>query len=355
MIARSAPLAETPEWVTELRAAYRDPMELLRDLGLADTGDIVTRPAFPFRVPRPYARRMRFGDPGDPLLRQVLPLSAEAHEVPGFVSDPVGDEAARRSPSLLHKYRSRVLLMLSGACAVHCRYCFRREYPYGEAIGRPRLDEALAVIRADASIREVILSGGDPLVLADEALQDLAQRLADIPHVQRLRIHSRVPVVIPARLTEGLKMALTGTRLAPVMVLHINHPAEIDAQLVAGVRQLSAHGVLMLNQAVLLAGVNDSVEVLGTLSETLFAAGIQPYYLHLLDRVRGSAHFDLAETRAHEIFAELHASLPGYLVPRLVREEAGRPGKTLLGPAATIAHALPTVASAKFPSIHPPE
>lgn len=339
MIARSAPLAETPAWEAELRNAYRDPRLLLRDLGLdpARSGlSDTAAAAFAFRVPRPYVQRMRRGDPDDPLLRQVLPLTAEDLRTPGFSSDPVGDSAARRASSLLHKYAGRALLMLSGACAVNCRYCFRREYPYEETLGRGHLEAALTTLANDPSLEEVILSGGDPLLLADGAIAKLIERLAAIPHLTRLRIHTRLPVVIPSRVTPSLLTALTRTRLAPVLVLHLNHPAELDSEVAQAARALVAHGILTLNQSVLLAGVNDDAEILKTLSQGLFAARIQPYYLHLLDRVHGSAHFEVEDERARVIYARLHALLPGYLVPRLVREEPGMPGKTLQLPTDTI-------------------
>ena len=340
MIARSAPLAETPGWEEELRNAYRDPGLLLRDLDLDPVSvglSATAATAFAFRVPRPYARRMRPRDPTDPLLRQVLPVVAEERRVPGYSADPVGDSASRRTPSLLHKYQGRALLMLSGACAVNCRYCFRREYPYEITLGRGHLEAAIATIAGDASLDEVILSGGDPLLLSDAAITELLARLAEIPHVVRVRIHTRLPVVIPARVTPGLLAALTGTRLTPVMVLHLNHPAEIDPALTRAALALAAERILTLNQAVLLAGINDDAEVLRQLSLRLFEARILPYYLHLLDRVHGSAHFEVADARAQAIYAALHSSLPGYLVPRLVREEPGMPGKTLQSPAATIA------------------
>lgn len=355
MIARSAPLAETPTWEEELRNAYRDPRLLLSDLGLepAEAGlSDAAASRFAFRVPRPYVRRMRQGDVSDPLLRQVLPVTAEDAFIPGFSSDPVGDAAARRSSSLLHKYAGRALLMLSGACAVNCRYCFRREYPYEETLGRGHLEAALATIASDSSLEEVILSGGDPLLLSDAAIGRLVQRLAAIPHVRRLRVHSRVPVVIPARITAGLLAALTRTRLAPVMVLHLNHPAELDAEMTQAGHTLAAQGILTLNQSVLLAGVNDDLDVLCALSKRLFEARIQPYYLHLLDRVHGSAHFEVEEVRARALYSRLHGALPGYLVPRLVREEPGMSGKTLQLPAATIDAPMPA-RPARPLNVHP--
>ncbi len=274
---------------------------------------------------------MRRGDPHDPLLRQVLPLAAECVSAPEFTTDPVGDLSAMAVPGVLHKYRGRVLLALTGACAVHCRYCFRRHFPYAEAnASSDRWQAALDYIARDASIHEVILSGGDPLALADRRLADLARRLAAVAHVERLRIHTRLPIVLPARVTTELTDWLAGGRLQPVMVVHANHANEIDADVRAALARLRAAGVTLFNQSVLLKGVNDSVESLAGLSEALFAAGVVPYYLHLLDRVQGAAHFEVEEGRARQLMADLAARLPGYLVPRLVREVAGAPSKLWL-------------------------
>jgi len=330
MIARSPRKAEQHAWVDELRAAYRDPLELLRDLGIPPAAASYAPAAaerFAFRVPRPFATRMRHGDPHDPLLRQVLPIGAELREVDGFGADPVGDLAASPLPGLLHKYHGRALLLLAGACAVNCRYCFRREFPYQDAVGSPRLDAALAHVAADTSLREIILSGGDPLLLDDARLAALAQALAAIPHVERLRIHTRLPVVLPSRVTPALVALLRDTRLRGVVVVHVNHAREIDGEVATALRTLGAAGVTCLNQSVLLRGVNDDVDALVALSESLFACGVLPYYLHLLDRVRGAAHFDVPPATARTLLAGLQARLPGYLVPRVVREIAGAPAK----------------------------
>ncbi|MGE3391564.1 MAG: EF-P beta-lysylation protein EpmB [Gammaproteobacteria bacterium] len=333
MIARSPRKAEQPAWLDELRAAYRDPLELLRDLGLSPAATGYAPGAaqrFAFRVPRPFAARMRHGDPHDPLLRQVLPLGDELREADGYAVDPVGDLAASPLPGLLHKYQGRALLLLAGACAVNCRYCFRREFPYQDAVGSPRLDAALAHIAADASLREIILSGGDPLILDDTRLAALVQALAKIPHVVRLRIHTRLPVVLPSRATPALCALLGDTRLRTVVVVHANHPREIDPDVAAALRAFGAAGIACLNQSVLLHGVNDDLDTLVALSESLFACGVLPYYLHLLDRVRGAAHFDVAPHTARSLQAGLQARLPGYLVPRVVQEVAGAPAKVPL-------------------------
>lgn len=337
----SRPLARhlTPPrgWQQELAAAISDPAELLRRLQLdpallVDAQDAAASRAaqgFPLRVPESYVRRMRPGDPRDPLLLQVLPLGRETRVVPGFGGDPLGEAAARRAPSLLQKYAGRALLVTTGACAVHCRYCFRRDYDYGADAS---LDGAVAAIAADPSLEEVILSGGDPLVLNDRRLDALLRQLHAIPHVRRLRLHTRTPIVLPARVDASLLDVLAGhARDAPtrlVVVVHANHAAELDAATAAALRSLAGTGAVLLNQSVLLRDVNDDVASLRALSLALFAAGVMPYYLHRLDPVAGVAHFDVGETRARELMHGLLASLPGYLVPRLVREEAGAPSKT---------------------------
>lgn len=284
---------------------------------------------FPLRVPLSYVARMRAGDPHDPLLAQVLPTGAERDAVDGFGPDPVGDQSAMVQPGVLHKYHGRVLLVTTGACAIHCRYCFRREFPYAEANPRPgQWREALDYIAADPSIEEVILSGGDPLSLPDAALADLIERIEAIDHVTTLRLHTRLPVVLPARVDEVLCTWLRATRLSTVVVLHANHANELDADCRGAVRALIDTGVWLLNQSVLLRGVNDSAEALEALSRQLFACGVLPYYLHLLDPVRGAAHFDVPEGTARRLLVEVAGRIPGYLVPRLVREEPGQPGKT---------------------------
>ena len=271
---------------------------------------------------------MRPGDPADPLLRQVLPLATETEWPPGYSCDPVGDQQASLLPGLLHKYQGRVLIVATGACAVHCRYCFRRHFPYQESPRTlPAWSGALDHIASDASIHEVILSGGDPLTLVDESLAELATRIAAIPHVRRLRIHTRLPIMIPERVTPELLSWLTGTRLAPVMVIHANHPAELQGTAAAAVRKIVAAGVPTLNQAVLLRGINDAVETLVELSERLVDLGVMPYYLHQLDRVAGAAHFEVPAEQGRQFVDELRRRLPGYAVPRYVQEVAGEPYK----------------------------
>lgn len=258
-------------------------------------------------------------------------MADELRRPAGFSTDPVGDLAARQVPGLLHKYQGRALLLVTGGCAVHCRYCFRRFFPYSEAAGPNTWQQALDAIAHDPSIEEVILSGGDPLVLPDEHLAELVHRLAEVEHVQRLRVHTRLPVVIPQRVTDELVAWLRGTRLTSVVVVHVNHPQELDEPTMASLRRLSAAGIPLLNQAVLLAGINDRVDVLAELSRKLIAAGVLPYYLHQLDRVAGAAHFEVPPAKGKRLVAELRRQLPGYLVPRYVREVAGAPYKVVLG------------------------
>jgi len=320
------------DWQQQLANAVSDAVVLLRMLGLdlawlSDRVDVET--PFRLRVPHTYIARMRHGDPDDPLLLQVLPARAEAIPSPGFSHDPVGDHDASITPGLLHKYRGRVLLLTTGACGIHCRYCFCRHFPYAEANpARSHWQEALAQISADTSIEEVILSVGDPLSLSDARLRELSKALDVIPHLRRLRIHSRLPVVLPARITPGLLQSLEATRLQTVMVIHANHAHEFDAEVDQALDRLRKAGVTLLNQSVLLKGVNDSSDALAALSERMFQSGVLPYYLHLLDRVQGAAHFEVPEAQALALMAELRACLPGYLVPRLVREETGKGSKT---------------------------
>jgi len=342
--ARWAPPA-TGSWRQSLARTVRDPAELLRLLELPEGAlpeDFLrasrrSAGAFPLRVPRAFAERMEKGNARDPLLLQVLPVGAEMEVVPGFSTDPVGELGSSPTPGLLTKYQGRALLVLTGACAVHCRYCFRRHFPYGEqAAGRSQLTAALSQLAADPTIEEVLLSGGDPLSLSDEPLGEIVRALAEIPHLRRLRVHTRTAVVLPERVDGGLLAALCGTRLRPVMVVHVNHAREIDPELgapedrgafQAACARLREAGVMLLNQSVLLRGVNDRPEVLAELSRALFEAGVLPYYLHLLDRVAGAAHFEVGEAEARGLVGQLRALLPGYLVPRLVREVPGAPCK----------------------------
>lgn len=334
MIPGTAELRQVPAWQTALAQVVTDPSELLRLVGLGEEwreAAEAAAKAFPLRVPRGFVARMRSGDPADPLLRQVLPLGQELRVMPGFGPDPVGDHAAQQAPGVLQKYKGRVLLTATGACAVHCRYCFRRHFPYEES--NASVDGwcgALDAIATDSSITEVILSGGDPLTLSDRRLTAFVQQAARIPHVKRLRVHSRLPVVLPERITKALCEILISTRLRPVLVIHVNHAQEIDPTVQTACELLTKYGIPLLNQSVLLRGVNDNAEALIDLSEALFAVGVLPYYLHQLDRVQGAAHFEVSDSIARQLHATLQSRLPGYLVPRLVREIPGATGKTSL-------------------------
>ncbi|MEX2142526.1 MAG: EF-P beta-lysylation protein EpmB [Pirellulales bacterium] len=327
------PLYDT--WQQALKDAIRDPFELCRLLELPAEWAAAARRverSFSLFAPRSYVARMRSGDPADPLLRQVLPVEAEADVARGFSQDPVGDRQASLSPGLLHKYAGRVLIVTTGACAVHCRYCFRRHFPYQETPRTPEdWSDALDSIAADESVHEVILSGGDPLTLVDASLAALAERIAAIGHVRRLRVHTRLPIMIPQRVTAELLDWLTGTRLAPVMVIHANHAAELQGSAAVAVRKIVAAGVPTLNQAVLLRGVNDAVETLVELSERLVDLGVMPYYLHQLDRVAGAAHFEAPVDEGLRIVEEMRRRLPGYAAPRYVQEVAGEPYKIEVG------------------------
>ncbi len=325
MIPRKRPAWQAGEWRSILAQAVRDVDELWRLLALPPAllpGARAAARRFPLRLPRPYLERMRRGDPADPLLRQFLPLGEELREVAGFVTDPVGDGAALAAPGVLRKYRGRVLLITTGACPVHCRYCFRRHFPYAE--------QRLEVPVVGPEVEEVILSGGDPLSLSDARLAEL---VASLPPRVSVRFHSRMPVVLPQRIDAGFlawveRESERGRRL--VMVIHANHAREVDEAVEAALEALRLRGVTLLNQAVLLRGVNDEAAALAALSRRLFRTGVLPYYLHLLDPVAGAAHFQVGDERARTLMETLRTELPGYLVPRLVRESPGAPYKVPL-------------------------
>ena len=319
------------DWKRLWREAVRDPRELLEMLGLEVLAAGISAEAaaqFPLRVPRGFVARMRYGDPADPLLRQVLPVLDEERVVPGFVLDAVGDTAARTASGVIRKYRGRALLVATGSCAINCRYCFRRHFPYAQdTAAAGGWHDAVAAIAADPDIEEVILSGGDPLSLSTSKLADLSHALAAIPHLKRLRIHSRLPVVLPERVDQALLDWLGSLRWPLAFVIHANHANEFDSKVDAALARLRDAGASLLNQAVLLRGVNDSVEALAALSERAWQAGVLPYYLHQLDRVVGTAHFEVGDEQARALHAALAERLSGYLVPRLVREVAGDAGK----------------------------
>lgn len=323
------------DWQRAMREAITDVDTLFERLALDPRYLPAARRAaslFRLRVPRAYADRMAVGDINDPLLRQVLPLDAETETVPGFMHDAVGDDASARGDGVLHKYQGRALLVTTGACAVHCRYCFRRHFDYAaHNAGALRGRAALAHIAADTSIREVILSGGDPLSLSNARLRLIGRQLDEITHVGRLRIHTRTAVVLPERIDAGFVDWVASRRQQCVIVIHANHPREIDDATGQRLRALRQTGATLLNQAVLLKGVNDNADTLAELSEQLFTVGVMPYYLHLLDRVAGTAHFEVSEARARALIDTLAARLPGYLLPRLARETAGEGAKRVFG------------------------
>jgi EF-P beta-lysylation protein EpmB len=318
-------------WQQALADAVREPLELLQILGLpADllAGSEMATAQFPLRVPRGYIARMAKGDADDPLLKQVLPLGLENELHPAFSLDPVADHDAILRRGLLQKYQGRVLVMTTAACAVHCRYCFRRHFPYAEQGGKQsHWQQVVTAIDADPGITEVILSGGDPLSLNDEQLGGLVDMLAQIPHLKRLRIHSRYPVVLPERIDNELISRLAGTRLQCVMVIHCNHANEINSEVHDAMQSLASADITLLNQSVLLHGVNDDAQTLCDLSETLFESGVLPYYLHLLDKVQGASHFFVEKGMAQRLMKGVRSRMPGYLVPQLVEEVAGAPYK----------------------------
>ncbi|HBX36705.1 MAG TPA: EF-P beta-lysylation protein EpmB [Pseudohongiella sp.] len=319
-------------WQQQLSDVITDPDELLRTLNLDASQLSVSAQVlkqFPLRVPRSFAARMQAGNPSDPLLLQVLPSDKEGDDTPGFDFDPLSESDFNPQPGILHKYHGRVLALVAPHCAVHCRYCFRRHFPYEENTpGRQAWEQSLEWLAGQPEIHEVIYSGGDPLAASDKYLVWLTNRISEIPHIGRLRIHTRTPVMIPARVNDELLAWLSECRLQKVMVIHVNHANEIDAEVAEALQNLRRAGVTLLNQSVLLKGVNDSAAALIDLSERLMDAQVMPYYLHVLDRVQGVAHFDVSETYALQLLAELKGKLPGYLVPRLVREVPGASSKT---------------------------
>jgi EF-P beta-lysylation protein EpmB len=345
MIPRTAPSCQSddalPEqakcpptlWQTALAHAIREPAELLEYLNLPKSllnDAIAASESFPLRVPRGYCQRIEKGNPNDPLLRQILPLGAELIDDQQFSFDPVGDLAAVEVPGLLHKYHGRVLIITTPVCAVHCRYCFRRHFPYQENRSEQNWQEAIDYIRVNSDIHEVILSGGDPLSLTESKLKNLTDKLLNIPHIKTLRLHTRQPIVLPERINNELLSWLDSLPWKIVMVLHCNHGNEIDPSVALALEQLQQHQVTLLNQSVLLAGVNNDADVLINLSQTLFENGVLPYYLHQLDRVQGAKHFYVSNEKARHLLNQVRQRLPGYLVPKLVQEQAGEKSKTAL-------------------------
>jgi L-lysine 2,3-aminomutase len=328
-------LYQEQNWQNQLSDLITDPQELLNVLNLSPeqllSGALLASQQFKLRVPRAFVEKMVKADPFDPLLLQVLPHHLELEEHPNFVTDPLGEEQANQQPGVLHKYKSRFLLTLTGACAVHCRYCFRRHFPYQENL--PKNDDwpnIKSYLESQPDINEVILSGGDPLTLSNRKLKSWIDRLESIQQIKYLRIHSRVPIVIPNRIDDELISILKNSRLRVILVIHANHANELDAFTCSKIHALVKENITVLNQSVLLKGVNHSAEILAELSYKLFDTGIMPYYLHVLDKVKGAQHFDLNAKVIDEIYTEVLATLPGYLVPKLVREIAGEKNKTPL-------------------------
>ncbi|WP_188149693.1 EF-P beta-lysylation protein EpmB [Teredinibacter waterburyi] len=332
MIHRTIPTWQTRSWQDELSQLITEPEALFTTLKL-DLGHLEAAKQaanlFPLRVTQSFLNRMKPGDIADPLLLQVLPLAEEFNQHPDYSADPLEEAESNPVPGLIHKYRSRVLLIGAPQCAINCRYCFRRHFDYqANSPSRAQWLDALSYIRSTQDIDEVILSGGDPLVISDRQLAWLIDELSAIPHLQRLRIHSRLPIVLPSRVTPELVNILTSSRLQPVLVVHCNHPQELDSEVGAAFALLRNQGITLLNQTVLLKGINNVAETLIQLSKELFKLGVLPYYLHLLDKVEGTTHFDQNERDAKGLHMAMLAHLPGYLVPKLVREEAGATSKT---------------------------
>jgi len=331
----NSPNAASPlstSWQQQLAQASITPQSLLKTLGLPldEFGDFLNaHKQFSLKAPQAYINKIQLSTPNDPLLLQIMAQSQELLAVDGYNTDPVGDINSSQTPGLLHKYHGRVLLIATAACAIHCRYCFRRHFPYQQQqAARDDWQDAINYIMKDESIEEVILSGGDPLVLSDDKLSSLISQLEAIPHLSRLRIHSRLPVVLPDRITDDLVNRLSSSRFNVCMVIHANHANEISEAEIKVLRKLQYAGIHLLNQAVLLKGINHTLNEQIDLSNRLYGAGVMPYYLHLLDPVQGAAHFEVNEKHASELISGMRSKLPGFLVPKLVREIAGEDSKT---------------------------
>lgn len=331
IIHRSTSLWQGEQWQDDLRNVIEDVSTLCHMLELPEDlieQQLLANPQWKLRVPRPFVNKMRKGDIADPLLLQVLPSRLELINVAGFVDDPLQETGQSPATGIIHKYHGRVLLLAASACAVHCRYCFRREFDYAaHSQSRAQWQDSLQYIANNADINEVILSGGDPLILTDQHLHWLIEQIGQIEHIKRLRIHTRLPVVIPSRINKSLLDTVNGSRLKTVMVIHCNHAQELDPALALALDELHANNVTLLNQSVLLKGVNDSPVAIRELSERLFECHVHPYYIHLLDPVSGSSHYEVCQEQAEKIVAEASTQLPGYLVPKLVREVPNKAAK----------------------------
>jgi EF-P beta-lysylation protein EpmB len=321
----------TKNWQQQLADAFDNIEDLCRYLDLSPDELPVSAAAtenFPLRVPLSFAACIEKGNPQDPLLRQVLPVNEELAVYPGFNADPVGDLAATTQTGVLHKYQGRVLFINTGSCAINCRYCFRRNFPYSELqLSKQKEQAAILSIQEDASVTEVILSGGDPLLLSDARLTRLIVKLGEIKHLKRIRIHTRLPIVLPARITDDFMDTLKLSPKQIILILHCNHANELNERVISACNTLKNSGITLFNQSVLLKGVNDDVNILCDLSEQLFSHGVIPYYLHLLDKATGTGHFEVSKEQALELIRQVQATLPGYLVPKLVTEQAGAASK----------------------------
>ncbi|WP_305908292.1 EF-P beta-lysylation protein EpmB [Methylomarinum sp. Ch1-1] len=320
-------------WQQQLAEAFTDLNDLCRHLNIAieDLPVLADHKAFPLKAPRSFVDCIEAGNPADPLLRQVLPLQQELSDLPGFSADPVGDLDALAEAGVLHKYQGRALFIMTGACAINCRYCFRRNFPYSDVQLTPqRQARAIAYLKTHPDISEIILSGGDPMLLSDDKLIALIRQLEQIPHLERIRIHSRLPIVLPARVTPALLDCLRLCAKPVVIVLHANHGNELSDAVKGACGQLKNQGVTLLNQSVLLKGVNDTVSALCELNEKLFSIGVLPYYLHMLDKASGTGHFAVSQEQALLLMNQIKKHLPGYLTPKLVKEVAGAPNKIMI-------------------------
>jgi len=317
----------TLNWQQQLAEAFNNIEDLCHYLRLSINDlpvSIAAAKDFPLRVPLSFAAGMQKGNPNDPLLRQVLPVKDELFAYPGFSNDPVGDLPSATQTGVLQKYHGRVLFINTGSCAINCRYCFRRNFPYSDLqLGKQNENAGIQTIQENPDISEVILSGGDPLLLSDTRLAKLFTQLSAIKHLKRIRIHTRLPIVLPARITDELINTLAQCPKQIVIVVHCNHANEINHRVIAACKLLKDKGITLFNQSVLLKGVNDNVTALCELSEQLFKHGVIPYYLHLLDKATGTGHFEVSETTAVALVKQVQATLPGYLVPKLVKEQAG--------------------------------
>ena len=316
----------------QIRKYFTEPQELLAQLNLSAEQVSLSEKAmqqFRFKVPVAYARKIQAGEPKDPLLLQILPVEQENRLTEGYHSDPLLEANHQQQPGLLQKYQGRALLLVTPGCAINCRYCFRRHYPYDDK-GHfwQQIDDNIQQLKNQPDIEEIILSGGDPLSLSDNKFTQLMTKLEFVPHLKRVRIHTRYPMVEPERISRQLIDSLSKSRLQVIMVLHINHAREFGEDNQLALSQLNDNRITLLNQSVLLKGVNNCLQTLTELSEALIKNHIHPYYLHLLDRVQGSAHFEVSETEAIELYKQLRASLPGYMLPRLVREIPGKTAKS---------------------------